>query len=53
MEKVGSKHNYQKITLVFWSICTYLCGGIALISPFLVYQDPYVCSTSYEGLTCE
>lgn len=42
-EKVGTFGKYQKITMIFWCLVCYLCGGITLITPFLFYQDPYVC----------
>ena len=43
LSKVGTIGKYQTITVVFWSIVSYLCGGLMFIVPFLLYQDPYDC----------
>jgi MFS family permease len=46
MEKVGDNGRYQKITFVFWCICSYLCTGLLLMKSFLFFEDPYVCPSS-------
>ena len=44
---------YQKISLVFWCVSCYICGGITLVIPFLLYQDPYDCPEPHPSMTCE
>ena len=44
---------YQKVSLVFWCVSCYICGGITLIIPFLLYQDPYDCPQPHPSMTCE
>ena len=43
IEKVGSFGTYQKVSTLLWCVIGYICGGLMLITPFLFYQDPYVC----------
>lgn len=52
LEKVGSMGRYQKITIALWSIISYLCGGLMLITPFLFYQDPYQCTQTTGDQSC-
>jgi MFS family permease len=52
LEKVGTIGKYQKITLIFWSLACYLCGGFVLITPFLFFQDPYTCPASIDPASC-
>jgi hypothetical protein len=50
--RVGTIGKYQYITLIFWCISQYLCGGITLMIPFLLYQDPFNCPQAYPNQTC-
>jgi len=43
---------YQKLTTTFWCVVGYLCGGLMLITPFLFYQDDYVCSPNETSQSC-
>ena len=43
IEKVGSMGRYQKIQTVLWCVMGYICGGLILMIPFLLFQDPYSC----------
>ena len=52
LQKVGSYGKYQILTTVIWSTVGYLSGGFMLITPYLFYQDPYVCHETYPGKTC-
>lgn len=53
MEKVGCFGKYQIITQVVWCTITYMAGGLTLISPFLMFQDPYDCRDSFPGANCK
>lgn len=53
MEKVGSMGRYQQMTIVFWSVVSYLCGGLLLVAPFLFYQDSYECPVAYANMSCD
>ena len=53
LEKVGTCGLYQKVTLVFWSLACYLCGGLSLITPFIFFQDPYSCSSISNSSSCQ
>ncbi len=35
--------------MIIWSVVCYLCGALMLITPFLLYQDPYICDSLGEG----
>ena len=51
-EKVGSMGKYQKLTVALWCLVGYLTGGLMLITPYLFYQDPYVCGDDYSTKQC-
>jgi MFS family permease len=46
MDKVGAEGLYQRVTLVFWCVCSYLCTGLLLMKPFLFFEEPYLCPAS-------
>lgn len=43
LEKAGLEGRYQITLGVVMSLISYLTGGMMLITPYLFYQDPYVC----------
>ena len=49
MERVGSFGKYQVLLQVVWCTISYLAGGFTLITPFLLFQDPYSCPDTVTG----
>lgn len=43
LEKAGIQGRYQITLGIVMSLISYLTGGMMLITPYLFYQDPYVC----------
>lgn len=52
VEKVGSMGCYQRMLVIILSLVQYICGGLFLVAPFILYQEPYQCASSTEGLSC-
>jgi VIT1/CCC1 family predicted Fe2+/Mn2+ transporter len=44
LEKAGVEGRYQVSLGVIMSLVSYLTGGMMLITPYLFYQDPYICT---------
>lgn len=53
MERVGSFGKYQVVTQIVWCTVTYMAGGLTLISPFLMFQDPYDCHGTLSDNHCK
>jgi hypothetical protein len=43
LEKVGVFGRYQIMTIILWCLVMYLNGGLMFMTPFLFYEEPYVC----------
>ena len=53
MERVGLEGSYQTTLIVLLSMISYLTGGLALMAPYLFYQDPYTCpGLALSGQSC-
>ena len=51
MDKVGSVGRYQTITFMVLCLIGYSVGGLSLMTPFIFYEDPYICKT-VTGKSC-
>jgi MFS family permease len=43
LERVGGRGEYQRFSLVFWSLMFMVSGSVSYFSPFLFYQQGYAC----------
>lgn len=53
LEKVGVFGRYQVLTIVLWCFIMYLNGGLMFMTPFLFYEEPYVCPQEPIAAACK
>jgi hypothetical protein len=50
---VGLFGKYQVLTIVLWCFVMYLNGGLMFMTPFLFYEDDYVCPKEPLTAVCK